>query len=205
MKGVAGLTTPQMLDELLIGDVDTLRALTDRQRLQIMEAFARRGGEPRTVKEVATELGEPPTKLYYHVNLLELHGLLVVADSRLVSGILEKRYIPSARSFRVDRRLFGDASVAGPNAADNLSDALGNILDQATHSLRAALASGQLVPGSGRNLVSYGTLRLSADQAARVRQLLAEIVETQESTDEDTTDYSLTVSFHPQSTTATEQ
>ena len=190
-------------DELLISDVDTLRTLTDRQRLQIMEAFARRGGEPRTVKEVATELGEAPTKLYYHVNLLEHHGLLVVADSRLVSGILEKRYMPAARSFRVDRGLLGEASAAGPDGAGDLSDALGNVLDQATQSLRAALAAGQLVPGSGRNLVSYGSLRLSAEQAERVRQVLAEIVETEESTDADATDYSLTISFHPQPTPAT--
>lgn len=197
LKGGAGGTAPRMLDELVIGDVATLRALTDRQRLQIMEAFVRRGGEPRTVKEVARELGEAPTKLYYHVNMLEQHGLLIVADSRLVSGIVEKRYIPAARNFRVDRALLGDASAADPGAATDLGDALGNVLDTAAHELRAAVDAGLFAPNDGRSLVSLGTLRLTAEQAARVRESLAEIIQTGDSTDNDAGDYLLTVVFHP--------
>lgn len=187
-----------MRDELVIDDLDTLRALSDRQRLRIMEAFARHGGMPRTVKEVARELGESPTKLYYHVNLLEQHGLLVVAESRLVSGIVEKSYMPSARQFRVDRELLAGAAAAGTNAVE-VSDAIAQVIESGVDELRTALASGVVVPGDGRNLVSYGTLRLTQDQARHVRALLADIVNTTETTDADADadDYALTISFHP--------
>ena len=185
-----------MRDELVIADLDTLRALSGRQRLRIMEAFARHGGEPRTVKDVARELGESPTKLYYHVNLLEQHGLLVVAESRIVSGILEKSYRPSARQFRVDRELLSGAGAAGANAME-VSEAIAQVVESGVEELRTALASGAVVPGDGRNLVSYGTLRLTHEQARRLRNALAEIVNTTETTDADADDYALTIAFHP--------
>src|SRR5512141_1410755 len=46
-----------------------------------------------------------PTRLYYHVNLLEEHGLLRVASSRVVSGIIEKSYVAAARSISIDPAL----------------------------------------------------------------------------------------------------
>src|SRR3954454_22240427 len=100
-------------DELTITDLEVVRIVSDRVRLRVLEAFGRSRG-PRTVKQVATELGELPTKLYYHVNLLEGAGLLVVAESNLVSGILEKRYMPAAKSFRIERRLLNEAGSGGP-------------------------------------------------------------------------------------------
>jgi DNA-binding transcriptional ArsR family regulator len=48
--------------------------------------------EPRTVKELAAELGVPVTRLYYHVRILEKHGLVHVVERRMVSGIEERRY-----------------------------------------------------------------------------------------------------------------
>src|SRR5918912_4209068 len=84
-----------------ITDLDRLRVIADPLRLRILETLI----EPRTVKQVAAALGLAPTKLYYHINLLERHGLIVVVDTRLVSGILEKRYQAAARCFRVDHAL----------------------------------------------------------------------------------------------------
>jgi predicted ArsR family transcriptional regulator len=45
-----------------------------------------------TVKELAAALDVPPTRLYYHVRMLEEHGLIEVVDRRMVSGIEERRY-----------------------------------------------------------------------------------------------------------------
>ena len=45
-----------------------------------------------SVKELAAELGQPQTKLYRHVRQLEAVGLIKVASTRMVSGILEQRY-----------------------------------------------------------------------------------------------------------------
>src|SRR5438552_14035615 len=50
------------------------------------------GEGPRTVKEVAEALGVPPTRLYYHLKILEREGLVRVANRRMVSGIEERTY-----------------------------------------------------------------------------------------------------------------
>lgn len=75
-------------DEMMIEDAETLRVLADPLRLRIRELMVR----PCTVKQVAAVLGIAPTKLYYHINLLEKHKLIVVVAARVVSGIIEKQY-----------------------------------------------------------------------------------------------------------------
>jgi hypothetical protein len=42
-----------------------------------------------------------PNRLYYHVNLLEEHGLVRVTQTRIVSGIVERTYALVARHFAV--------------------------------------------------------------------------------------------------------
>lgn len=79
----------------VVDDVDSLRALADPIRIAILAAImeTRDGDLPvMSVKEVAAALGEPPTKLYRHVRQLEAAGLIRVAGTRMVSGILEHRY-----------------------------------------------------------------------------------------------------------------
>ena len=96
-------------DEIVIDDLETLKVLADPLRLRIRELMT----DPTTVKQVATELDIPPTKLYYHINLLEKHNLIVVVDTRIVSGIIEKHYQIAARSVRVARHLLSPGSKDG--------------------------------------------------------------------------------------------
>ena len=50
-------------------------------------------GRPRRSR---SSLGTSQTKLYHHLNLMEEHGFLRVAETRLVSGIQERRYAAAA-------------------------------------------------------------------------------------------------------------
>ena len=52
-----------------IADLETLRAIADPLRVQIMELLE--GGQALTVKQVAEKLGLAPSKLYYHFGALE--------------------------------------------------------------------------------------------------------------------------------------
>jgi DNA-binding transcriptional ArsR family regulator len=70
------------------GTVAALKALADPLRLQILIELL----DPKTVKEVAAVVGGSPTRLYYHVNILEKAGLIRVVSRRKVSGIEERRY-----------------------------------------------------------------------------------------------------------------
>jgi DNA-binding MarR family transcriptional regulator len=118
VKGVAvpaQPAKPERADVFTIANLETLRVLTDPLRMRLMSAFADQPDTPMTVKQLANQLEVRPTRLYYHVNLLEEHGLIKVASSRVVSGIIEKSYIPAARSINVDQELLR-VSPAGREA-----------------------------------------------------------------------------------------
>jgi DNA-binding transcriptional ArsR family regulator len=70
--------------------VADLRALAHPLRLRMMELFAE---SPKTTKQVAKILGQPPTRLYHHVAALERAGLLVLKETRQNRGAVEKWYV----------------------------------------------------------------------------------------------------------------
>jgi DNA-binding transcriptional ArsR family regulator len=86
----------------MVSDLDTLKVLTDPLRLQILEVLDQ---EPQTVNQVAEKLGHSASRLYYHFNLLEKHGLIKVVETRMVSNMLEKRYWLTAEEIEIDKSL----------------------------------------------------------------------------------------------------
>jgi DNA-binding transcriptional ArsR family regulator len=105
------MTMTQLLDEVraapdtdvvpdvkIIEDLATLRLLSDPLRLRLIEEL---GVQPTTVKELAKAMDMKPNRLYYHVNLLEEHGLVRVTQTRIVSGIVERTYALVAKHFAV--------------------------------------------------------------------------------------------------------
>ena len=93
-------------------NVADLRALAHPLRLRMMELFAE---APKTTKQVADILGEPPTRLYHHVAALERAGLLVLKEKRQNRGAVEKWYSGVAKQLRgVQRR--GKRDAAARNA-----------------------------------------------------------------------------------------
>src|SRR3954465_4425991 len=86
-----------------------LRALAHPLRLRMMELFAE---SPKTTKQVAELLGQPPTRLYHHVAALERAGLLVVTERRQKRGAVEKWYAGVAQQIQAGVRQKGDAGRA---------------------------------------------------------------------------------------------
>ena len=56
------------LESFHISDLDQVKALAHPLRMRIIETLA--GPEPMTTKQVAEALGEKPTRLYHHVDML---------------------------------------------------------------------------------------------------------------------------------------
>ena len=72
-----------------LNTVERLKAVADPTRIRLVLELLDRES---TVKELAEALGVPATRLYYHVKILERHGLIEVANRRMVSGIEERTY-----------------------------------------------------------------------------------------------------------------
>ncbi len=163
-------------DSLLVTDIATLRVVSDKLRAQIIDLL--RAG-PHTVKQLAGALNLPPKKLYYHVNMLEQHGLIRIVQTRLTSGIVEKTYRATAYIFLFDQSVF-----AATNNQDDavLNPMLAMMFEATQHQLEQSMQDGSIDESSSdpqrRLLSAWDLSRLSPAQAedfyTRLEALLKE-------------------------------
>ena len=99
--------TQKLADEITIRDVETMKVVSDARRLAILKAMR----EPTTVKTIAAEIGLEPSKLYYHVNLLEKHKLIRVVGINIETGIVEKQYQVTAKRFNIRNPILAGADL----------------------------------------------------------------------------------------------
>lgn len=160
----SAVTEPPLdyVEEREVVDLETLRVLADPLRLAIIGAFpndaARR--RPMSVKEIAERIDEGQTKLYRHVKKLEDAGLIYVAETRVVSGIIEKRYLPA------QKRLVFSGSLLGQEAEpDDFTDTFEALMDAVRDRLRTEIRAGRVqlsTPPEGPDLSpQIGSIRVN--------------------------------------------
>jgi DNA-binding transcriptional ArsR family regulator len=138
-------------DIFIIDNLETLKVVADPLRLKLIELLR---SAPHSVKQLAGALHTPLKKLYYHVNLLEEHGLIRVASTRVVSGIIEKQYQVTAYRLSVDRSLLSPDDTAG----DSLDAFLSMILDHAKSEIKKGVRAGLIEPSKEKSLQERGLL-----------------------------------------------
>jgi DNA-binding transcriptional ArsR family regulator len=187
-------------EELIVGNLDTLKVLADPLRMSILEYLYK----PATVKQIAQKIGKPPTKLYYHFNLLEKHHLIKMVDTRIVSGIIEKHYQVAAKTYRPAPGLL---SPGTPEYSEGLDVALTAMFDSAREDLRTSLEAGVIQSGDDkplhRRLVAYqARLALTDEEAQEFYQRVYKLMSEYEKDDDDldnATAHKLFVMLHPSS------
>lgn len=137
-------------DEILIvTDLATLRIVSEPTRLRLIELLRE---QPRTVKALAAALDVPPTRLYYHVKLLEEHGVIRVVGTRTVSGIVEKTYAATASRLSLDRSLLSPGEALDDEGVEAL---LAFVIDGAKTEIRSGVTRGRIDPAN-KNAASGG-------------------------------------------------
>jgi DNA-binding transcriptional ArsR family regulator len=185
-------------DIFLIDNLETLKIVADPLRLKILELLR---SAPHTVKQLAAALHTPLKKLYYHVNLLEEHGLIRVSSTRVVSGIIEKQYQVTAYRLSVDRALLAPDDAD----ADSLDAFLSMILDHTKSEIKKSVRAGLIEVSEHKSLQERGLLlgrrwiRMSPAQAdeflLRLKELEREFESTQPS--EETLLYEILLGLYP--------
>lgn len=187
-------------EEFIIEDVETLKMISDPLRLQIIRNLEK----PHTVKDLAERLDTPATKLYYHVNQLEKHDIIRVVDTRLVSGIVEKHYQVTAKSYHVSQSLL----KATKDSDEQLEVLLSAIFDTAKAELKASVKAGLLrideaVKEPQRDgIVWHGSLSLTPERFVELNGRLQSLLEefnqaAHEGEEADKEPYGLVVTFYP--------
>ena len=184
-----------------ISDLETLRALADPLRVQIMELLE---GQALTVKQVAEKLGLAPSKLYYHFGALEKLGLIEVAETRMVANMLEKKFRSNAELVDVDPALF-KFSKEGDNEPVNilLSSTIDATRDDLLRSLQARQF--QLEQGAAeqprRLIINRIVSRVPEGRIEKFQERLVKLVKEFEVEDETSKvsdqPYALTVALYP--------
>lgn len=191
--------TADWMPEFEIADVETLKVLAHPQRL----AMLRNLDEPRTVKEVAARMDEAdPTKLYYHIRMMEKAGIIVVTETNVVSGIIEKKYRAAAKSYTVaDNLVFADAIES-----DELLNVAKSIFQNTEQQLQKTIKAGLFAldePGERRtNALLTLEVNLSEAQLLAFNQRMQALMDDIASWNEedkagDAQTYMMTLAFFP--------
>ena len=166
-----------------VKDVATLKALSDATRLAILRVLmAGTHAELKvmSVKEIAEEVGQPQTNLYRHIKQLEAQELIVIAGTRLVSGIIEHRYRANQLSFHWDSELLGDRIVAGETPA-MVHASFDQFRDEYVAGIRSErVRFGKELPAERAYLnpiVAMADRRVPASRAAELRTRLATLID----------------------------
>lgn len=164
----------EQLDSYRISDLKQVKALAHPLRMRIIESMA--AAEPMTTKQVAELLGEKPTRLYHHVDLLHQAGLIRLTHTRKNRGTTEKYYEAIARQFRADSTLFTDASP--DDAGSGLRPMIRTVFDN-TMSEMLRLVDAQQIgkPIEEEGLLSYIEMHLTQEQIDEVQQKLKDVLE----------------------------
>jgi DNA-binding transcriptional ArsR family regulator len=161
-----------------VDSVDALKAMADPTRLAILAALMKTRKDLRvmSVKELAAELGEPQTKLYRHVRQLEAAGLIKVASTRMVSGILEQRYQACQQDLMLGR---GFLYEHADESQLMIQTALDRYRDGFFEAFRVAHQSeGDLPPEESyrKPVLFMSDLKVSRAKAAELKSKLEEIM-----------------------------
>lgn len=167
-----------------------IEALSSPVRMRILHLAA----DPVTVAELAERLGVPPTRLYYHVNLLVREGFLAQIDQRKSGARIEKIYRRTAADLRLGPdavEAIGDRRKAAEAAAGLLFDATRVEVADVIEGIFGGAAP---TAGLGRIVV-----KLSPSDAQRIEERLELLLSDlrASSSDEGTETYSYTVAFVP--------
>ena len=145
-----------MRDHLTIRGREQLHAIGDPMRWRILGRLL---DGPASIQELAVALGTAKGTIGHHVRVLESSGLIRLAETKRVRGVVEKRYLRVARQFRL------------PDVEDEGVDP-----QTATLPIRSALAEAR--PSQGKSDPSMSLVvraRMPVARARRFAELINQI------------------------------
>jgi len=107
-----------MQETLVLDTEERIKAFTHPYRLRLLSVL-REAKRAMTATEAARLLGDGPGKAHYHMRLLESAGLVIVARTETVNGIVARYYEPAARYYSVAEAARG--SVGGERSRDEVA------------------------------------------------------------------------------------
>lgn len=93
-----------MEKKLVLKTIDQIKAISHPYRMSIIKSFSA-SRKPMSVKMIADEMDETPSKIHYHLKELVKNDILELVKTREINGILEKFYFPVAENITIEKEL----------------------------------------------------------------------------------------------------
>jgi DNA-binding transcriptional ArsR family regulator len=137
-----------MRDVQVIAEPAAAEVALDPVRSRLLAELA---AEPASAAGVAARLGLPRQKVNYHLNVLEAHGLIELAEVRARGGIRERVLRATAACYVVSPAAIGEEGARPEHVSDRLSAGyLTTLAGRTVHEVgalaRLAEVSGQRLP-----------------------------------------------------------
>ena len=175
-----------MQDELVIADPKAAEALLDPFRYRLFRLLE----QPKTVPELAEQLGSPANRLYYHVRRLAKHGLIEQVDARARGKHTERVYGIAAKRISVS-----DELEHPPIVAARVSSVLREVFDEVADAIERARATRNEEPGLFSWLIGRLTTERAREFEQRFQELLNEFAD--EEPGDDATPYGILAAVTP--------
>lgn len=179
-----------MKEILVVDDLAMLKALSNSYRIRIIDAFE---GKPATAKQISMKLGEPHSKVNYHIKALAKVGIIDLVEEVPKYGVIEKYYMPVAKTFVLDSKTVqGDDVVS-----DSMNKAVAALFERISKDFYQAMQNRNNFPKgeAPQRFVNYnGDYYLTQKEANelndKVNDLISKFLSDKSQRREDTIRYS---------------
>ena len=83
---------------IIVDNPRVIKILKKRFTKQILNCFI---DAPKTAAEIASSVSFPKEKIYYHIKNLLDNEILFIADTEIVKGIEQKKFLPTAKEYEI--------------------------------------------------------------------------------------------------------
>ena len=104
-------------DIIRIDNIKLLKVISDPTRKKIIDVLY---DKPLTASEIAKTIAYPKDKIYYHIKKLQSNGILIIAESEIVKGITQNKFINAAKKFEIDSTLIGEETPQSTDEKDDI-------------------------------------------------------------------------------------
>jgi DNA-binding transcriptional ArsR family regulator len=166
-----------VIDVQVIEDPGAAEAALDPVRSRLLGELA---AEPASAARVAARLGLPRQKVNYHLNVLESHGLVELAELRARGGLRERVLRATAACYVVSPAAIGERGARPEEVGDRLS--AGYLTTLAGRTVREVGSLAQQAEAAGQRLPTFTIdteigFRSAADRAEFADRLTAAVLE----------------------------
>lgn len=186
-----------MKETVMLRDLEQIKVFAHPLRARLVEVFA---DKPMTAKQAAEVIGQNPTKLYHHVEVLERVGLIKLVKTQKKRGTTEKYYRTVAKRFSVDSSLF-EMMKNGKKAIGEFRAMFTTMLENTMREINASISDKLICPEKREVEVTLARKHIRTTPAklkkmqGRIQKMIDEFTAAEDKKGE--VEYRLVLVFYP--------